>query len=129
MFLCCLTYYHYFLTHSRPMLFLHTSWKYKQLFFWYFRGTYKRNTGLKWVKEQIILSLIFTAWNVSVFRVFMVRVFLHSDSVCLHIQAKCGKIQTRKNLNANAFHAVSLRISCIFFYFLQRKSYVIISFY
>ena len=38
---------------------------------------------------------VFTAWKVSVFGVFLVR-----------IQFKCGKIRTRKTPNTDTFHAV-----------------------
>ena len=47
-----------------------------------------------------------------VFGVFLVRIFLHMnwiqrDPEYLHIQPKCGKIQTRKTPNKDTFYAVS----------------------
>ena len=60
-----------------------------------------------------------TACKVSVFGVFLVRVFPHSDwmrrvslhtqcesSVSLHIQSEYGKIRTRKTPNTDTFHAL-----------------------
>ena len=57
-----------------------------------------------------------TAWKVSVFGVFLVRIFQHSDcirrdtperySVSLRIQFKYGKIRIRKTPNADDFHVV-----------------------
>ena len=54
-----------------------------------------------------------TAWKVSAFRVFLVRIFSHSvwirkDTVHLRIQSECGKIPTRKTPNMDTFHAVDL---------------------
>ena len=55
-----------------------------------------------------------TAWKVSVFGVFLVRIFPHSDWIrkntpySLCIQSKCGKMQTRKILNMGTFHAVPI---------------------
>ena len=51
------------------------------------------------------------AWKVSVFGVFPVRIFSHSDWILgyflsLRIQSKCGKVQTRKTPNPGTFHAV-----------------------
>ena len=67
----------------------------------------------------------FTAWKVSVARVFLVRIFPHSDwmrrersifpafglnagrcGVSLRIQSKCGKMRTRKTPNTDTFHVV-----------------------
>ena len=52
-----------------------------------------------------------TAWKVSVFGVFLVRIFLHSDwirrySVSLRIRSECAKTRTRKTPNTDTFHAV-----------------------
>ena len=55
-----------------------------------------------------------TAWKVSVFGVFLVR-----------IQPKCGKIRTRKTPNTNTIHAVDfcrrskIRLTYIFWTFLE----------
>ena len=55
-----------------------------------------------------------TAWKVSVFGVFLVRIFPHLDwtrrdtsfFVSLRIQSKCGKRRTRKTPNMDTFYAV-----------------------
>ena len=57
------------------------------------------------------LFYIYTSWKVSVFGVFLVLVFPHSDwirreTVSLRIQSKCGKIQTRKTSNTDTFHVM-----------------------
>ena len=51
-----------------------------------------------------------TAWKVSVFRVYLVRIFPHLDwyGVSPRIQSECGKIQTRKTPNMDTFHAVQV---------------------
>ena len=54
-------------------------------------------------------------WKVSLFRVFLISIFPHSDwvrrdcGVSLHSQSKCGKILTRKTPNTDTFHAVKNR--------------------
>ena len=53
------------------------------------------NSGKKSSQYQTVKKLTHTAWKVSVFRVFLVRIIPHSDwirrlSVC--IQSECGKI-------------------------------------
>ena len=45
-----------------------------------------------------------TAWNMSVFEVFLVR----KNSVSFRIQSKSRKIQTRKTPNTDTFHAVEI---------------------
>ena len=52
-----------------------------------------------------------TAWKVSPFGVFLVRIFPHSDwirrdTAYRRIQFKCGKKLTRKAPNADTFHAI-----------------------
>ena len=45
----------------------------------------------------------------SVFKVFLVRIFPHSDWIRRErIQSECGKIRTRKTPNTDTFHAVSM---------------------
>ena len=57
-------------------------------------------------------ELQITAWKVSVFGVFLVRIFPHSDwirrDVSLLIYFECRKIRTRKTPNADTFHAVDV---------------------
>ena len=53
----------------------------------------------------------YTAWKVSVFGVFLVHIFPHSDWIqrdtpCLSLQSQCRKIRIRKTLNTNTFYAV-----------------------
>ena len=55
----------------------------------------------------------YTARNVSIFGVFLVLIFPHSDwilkiGISLCTQSECGKIRTRKTLNTDVFHAVIL---------------------
>ena len=57
--------------------------------------------GLIW--RHLFISGNWTAGKVSVFRVFLGRIF----SVSLHIQSECGKIRTRKTPNTDTFRAVS----------------------
>ena len=64
----------------------------------------------KWIQFRY---LSITVWKVSVFGVFLVRIFQHLDwisvfrySISLHIQSECGKIRTRKIPNTDTFHAV-----------------------
>ena len=47
-----------------------------------------------------------TARKVSVFGVFLVRIFPYSDWKRKDTQSECGKIRTRKALNTISFHAV-----------------------
>ena len=47
--------------------------------------------------------MVFTAWKVSVFGVFLVR-----------FQSECGKMQIRKTLNTGTFQAVLLRQTILF---------------
>ena len=61
----------------------------------------KESIGKKWVN---------TAWKVSVFWVFLVRIFWHlywiqTDTPYL---SECGKIRTRKSPNTDTFHAVRI---------------------
>ena len=55
-------------------------------------NTYMHNGALP--KSFIMSEDTCTAWKVSVFEVFLAR-----------IQSECGKIQTRKTPNTDAFHA------------------------
>ena len=60
-----------------------------------------------WISEIIKVSN--TEWKVSIFRINLVRMFPYSNwirSVCLHIQSKCGKIQTRITSNMDTFYTV-----------------------
>ena len=61
-----------------------------------------RNLNLKWFA---LCRLIFTAWKVSVFRVFLVHIF--PAFWVLRIQSKCWKVWTRKTPNTDTFLAVS----------------------
>ena len=68
--------------------------------------------GQNYSKYYIKASLRRTARKVSVFGVFLVRIFPHLETECrysgsLPIQYKCGKIQTRKTLNTDTFYAVT----------------------
>ena len=79
------------------------SWLGKQVDFWSCKSLIPGSgTGVIWVyNEQLISGLtthiieINTAWKVSVFGVFMVRIFRHSDWMW-----------TRKTPNTDTFHAV-----------------------
>ena len=54
------------------------------------------------------------AWKVSIFRVFLVRIFPHSN-----------QIRTRKTPNTDTFHAVHwFEMSCIFQYFIETSSVI-----
>ena len=55
---------------------------------------------------------MYTAWKVSVCRVFPVRIFRHSGLIwkSLRIKSECGKIGTRKTANTDTFHAVVTRM-------------------
>ena len=46
------------------------------------------------MKGLISLTAIFTAWKVSVFGVFLVLIFPHSDWKSIRSQSECGKIRT-----------------------------------
>ena len=67
-------------------------------------------------KNSIFSNNIFNVtWKVSVFGVFLVRIFPHSDwirrdryFVSLRIWSKCGKMRTIKIPNADTFPAVDL---------------------
>ena len=51
----------------------------------------------------------YTVWKMSVFGVFLVRIFPHSYWIRIDtesIQSECGKIRTRKCPNTGTFHAV-----------------------
>ena len=58
-----------------------------------------------------------TTWKMSIFGVFLVGIFPHSDwiqnSVSLCIQSECGKTQTRKTPSTDTFHAVLILIIAI----------------
>ena len=47
-----------------------------------------------------------TAWKVSVFGLFLIRVFPHSDWIWKDTESKCLKIRTRKTPNMDTFHAI-----------------------
>ena len=47
-----------------------------------------------------------TAWKMSVFGVFLVRIFPHSGWIRRFTQSECGKIRTRKTPNTDTFYAV-----------------------
>ena len=60
-----------------------------------------------------LVSFSFTAWKVSVLRVFLVRIFPHLEWIriwiaSLRIWSKCGKMETRKTPNTDTFHQVIL---------------------
>ena len=59
-----------------------------------------------------ILNSQDTAWKESVFGVFLVRIFPHSDWIrkgtSFRIQSKCGKIQTKKYPGRDTFYAVRI---------------------
>ena len=46
--------------------------------------------------------------RVSVFWVFLVRIFPHSDWIRRDAKSECGKIRTRKTPNMDTFHAVEM---------------------
>ena len=62
--------------------------------------------------EFHLYYLLFTVWKVSVFRVFLVRIFPAFGlskkiyGVNLLIQSECGKLRTRKTLNTDTFYTV-----------------------
>ena len=57
----------------------------------------------RWV-HSLLVSV--TAWKVSVFGVFLVRIFPHLDWISLRILSECRKILNRKPPNTDTFHAV-----------------------
>ena len=73
-------------------------------------GFYKHTMTLSLTHFRPLFYL-YTSWKVSVFGVFLVLVFQHSDwirrdTASLRIQSKCGKIQTRKTSDTDTFHAM-----------------------
>ena len=72
--------------------------------------------------SDLILPLsAIIAWKVSLFGVFLVRIFLHlswiwRESVSLRIQSEYGKIQTRKTSNTDTFQAANILEICCSIY-------------
>ena len=56
------------------------------------------------ISEEVFV--VATAWKVSVFGIFLVRIFY---SISLRIQSNCGKIQNRKTPTTDTFHAVDCK--------------------
>ena len=70
----------------------------------------------KLLYQRFLIAITYTAWKVSVFGVFLVRIFPHSDwirryGVSFRIQSEWGKIRTRKTPNTDTFHAVLALVS------------------
>ena len=61
-------------------------------------------TALAKLKKQDSKTFNFHCVKVSVFGVFLVRIFPY-HSVSLHIQSECEKLRTRKTPNTDTFHA------------------------
>ena len=74
--------------------------------------------SIKWnVKKKEYNNMVsLTAWKMSVFRVFLARIFQHfwlnteRYSVSPLIQSECWKIRTKKFQNTDTFHAVRINI-------------------
>ena len=67
-------------------------------------------------------AFVITKWKVSVFEVFLVRVFSHLYWIWKDtIQSECEKIRTRKTLNADNIHAVFFFLVCSIFLSLFSK--------
>ena len=72
--------------------------------------------SIKWnvKKEEYNNMISLTAWKISVFRVFLVRIFQHLGlnterySVSPLIQSECWKIRTKKTQNTDTFQAVRI---------------------
>ena len=58
-----------------------------------------------WKINSITPLEIKTGWKISVFRVFLVRIFPHLDWI-FRIQSECGKIRTRKIPETDTFQSV-----------------------
>ena len=72
-----------------------------------------RNPYISLTKNSHIFQSIHCA-KASVFGVFLVRIFSHSDWIrrdpeYLCIQSECMKIQARKSLNTDTFHVVATK--------------------
>ena len=87
--------------------------------------------GFSWLSNTInvmpeIRPAMLPWGNISLSRTFVAR---HRQSyqgprygVSLHIQSKCRKIQTRKTPNTDTFHAPSLAVNLLFFFFFAKTS-------
>ena len=96
--------------------------KLDQVFITYFIAPFLwKRKWLSWIQSDRSTAR-YTAWKMSLFGVFLVRIFPHFGySVSLQIQSKSRKIRTRKTPNTDTFHAVVLKqndsiVVRIFFY-------------
>ena len=69
--------------------------------------SFEDTTNVLWSE----ISFSSTAWKLSVFGIFLVRIFpyvdcIRRDTVYLRIQSECGKIRTRKTPDMDIFYAV-----------------------
>ena len=59
-----------------------------------------------WTTTNFPQTVSFTAWEVSVFGVILVRIFPHSDWIRRDTEYECGKLRTRIAPNTDTFHTV-----------------------
>ena len=96
----------------------------------YFRQIITFHTPWNYRKTRCFMIFLVTAWKVSVFGVFLVRIFPHSDwirrdTVSLRIQSDCGKIRTRIPYSVRMWENMDqkkLRIRTLF----TQKGYIVL---
>ena len=64
-------------------------------------------------KNVPMSDIVYTAWNVAVFRVFLVVIFPHLDWIRVNIRilSQCGKIRATKPQNTNIFYEELLSVA------------------